>query len=159
MPTKDFDQVFLFREFQPDPNRPSIWLPLVEVTLVSPTYGPKNLPLYLDTGASVTTLKAELYPLIGLQRWDEGIPVQTSTGGGEVTVYQYTATLEIFGKTIVCPIHLSTSLVTLPPTSFTLQEIHEKWGYMRIMEDHWMPCFGSEMIYHLTPESTILNSL
>jgi predicted aspartyl protease len=115
MPTKDFDQVFLFREFQPDPNRPSIWLPLVEVTLVSPTYGPKNLPLYLDTGASVTTLKAELYPLIGLQRWDEGIPVQTSTGGGEVTVYQYTATLEIFGKTIVCPIHLSTSLVTLPP--------------------------------------------
>ena len=115
MPTKDFDQAILFREFQPGPNRASIWLPLVEVTLVSPTYGPTNLPLYFDTGASFTTLKAELYPLIGLQRWDEGIPVPTSTGGGEVTVYQYAATLEIFGKTIECPIHLSASLVTLPP--------------------------------------------
>jgi len=115
MPTKDFDQAILFHEFQPDPNRPSIWLPLVEVTLISPTYGPINLPLYFDTGASFTTLKAELYPLIGLQRWDEGIPVPTSTGGGQVTAYQYTATLEILGKTIVCPIHLNLSLVTLPP--------------------------------------------
>ncbi len=115
MPTKDFEQAILFHEFQPVPNGPSIWLPLVEVTLVSPTYGPCNLPLYLDTGASVTTLKKELYPLIGLQRWDEGHPVQTSTGGGGGTVYQYTATLQIFGKTIVCPIHLNASLVTPPP--------------------------------------------
>jgi len=131
MPTKDFEQAILFREFQPDPNRPSIWLPLVEVTLVSPTYGPNNLLLYLDTGASVTTLKAELYPLIGLQRWDEGHPVQTSTGGGGVTVYQYTATLQIFGKTIVCPIHLSASLVTLPPFVGLLgrDTVFEEFGF------------------------------
>ena len=131
MPAKDFEQAILFREFQPDPNRPSIWLPLLEVTLVSPTYGPNNLLLYLDTGASVTTLKAELYPLIGLQRWDEGQPVQTSTGGGGVTVYQYTATLQIFGKTIVCPIHLSASLVTLPPFVGLLgrDTVFEEFGF------------------------------
>jgi hypothetical protein len=114
MYTKSFEQIVRFYEVQPDPNGPSIWLPLVEVTLVSPIYGPKKLPLYLDTGASVTTLKAELYPLIGLQRWDEGIPVRSSTGGGEVTVYQYKATLEILGKSLECPIHLSASIVTPP---------------------------------------------
>ena len=131
MPTKTFEQAILFCEFQPDPSRPSTWLPLVEVTLVSPTYGPNNLLLYLDTGASVTTLKAELYPLLGLHRWDEGLRVPTSTGGGGVNVYQYTATLEIFGKTIVCPIHLSDRLVTPPPFVGLLgrDTVFEQFGF------------------------------
>lgn len=110
MLSKEFDQVVRFYEVQPDPNGPSIWLPLVDVTLIAPTGSRINLPLYFDTGASVTTLRADLYSVLGLQSWDQGQRVPTATGGGMTDAYQYTATLELFGKTIICPIHLNAQL-------------------------------------------------
>lgn len=112
MHTKAFENVIKFYDIKPNPTASPLWFPLVTITLISPTYGPTKLPLYFDTGASVTTLKADLYPLMGLQRWDEGTPVPSSTGGGDITVYQYTATLEVFGKTLTCPVHLNANLRT-----------------------------------------------
>lgn len=76
----------------------------------SPDNRRRDLSLFFDTGASITTLRADLYPLLGLQRWDQGQRVEAGTGNGIVIVYQYTATLEIFGKVITCPIFLNDRL-------------------------------------------------
>ena len=106
MPVKSFEQTVRFYEAHQDPNGPSIWLPLVDVTLITPQNSRISLPLLFDTGASVTTLRADLYPILGLQSWDEGQSVDTATASDIVTAYQYTTTLEIFGKIITCPINL-----------------------------------------------------
>lgn len=110
MPTKDFEQVIQFFEAQ-TPNGHSIWLPLVQVTLITPAGRRVSLSLLFDTGASVTTLRKELYYLLGLQSWDQGQRVEIATAGGVATAYSYPATLEFLGKTIECPIHLA----ELPP--------------------------------------------
>lgn len=105
MVSKDFEQTIRFYEAK-DQNGNSVWLPIAEVTLLTPGGGRINLPLYFDTGASVTTLRADLYQLLGLQSWDQGELVSTGTGGGIVPAYRYMAELEIFGKVINCPVHL-----------------------------------------------------
>jgi hypothetical protein len=110
MPVKNFEQVVRFYEARQDPTGPSIWLPLVDVTLVTPANSRVSLPLLFDTGASVTTLRADLYPILGLQSWDQGIRVETDTAGGRTVAYRYTYTLEIFGKIIDCPIQLASQL-------------------------------------------------
>jgi hypothetical protein len=114
MPNKDFDRVVRFYEVQQVPPAPSIWLPLVDVTLITQAGSRINLPLLFDTGASVTTLRAEFYSILGLQSWNQGVKVQTSTAGGMRDVYQYTGTLEVFGKTITCPIQLNDQLPSNP---------------------------------------------
>src|SRR3990170_560343 len=93
MPVKNFEQVVRFYEARQDPNGPSVWLPLVDVTLITPANSRVSLPLLFDTGASVTTLRADLYPILGLQSWDQGIRVETDTAGGRTAVYRYTYTL------------------------------------------------------------------
>lgn len=110
MPSKNFERSVKFYEGKTQNDTP-VWLPLVEVSLITPSSSRISLPLLFDTGASVTTLRADLYPLLGLQSWNEGLRVQTGTGGGQVDAYQYTATIEVFGKSIQCPINL---LQTLP---------------------------------------------
>lgn len=110
MPSKNFERTVKFYEGK-DQDGTSVWLPLVNVTLITPSNNRVSLSLLFDTGASVTTLRADLYPLLGLSSWDEGLRVKTGTGGGEVDAYQYTATIEVFGKSIQCPINL---LPTLP---------------------------------------------
>jgi len=110
MPPKDFERVLQFYEFQ-DPNGKTIRLPLVEVILITAANNRVSLSLLFDTGASVTTLRADLYPMIGLQSWDQGQKVDIATASGLTVAYQYTATLEIFGKLIQCPIHL----LQMPP--------------------------------------------
>jgi hypothetical protein len=113
MHTKNFENVIRFFEVQP-PNGPSIWLPLVDVTLITQASSRISLPLLFDTGASVTTLRADLYPILGLQAWDQGLRLETSTAGGLKTIYQYTCTLEVFGKVINCPIQLCDGLQNNP---------------------------------------------
>lgn len=106
MPTKSFERVVRFFECE-DSNGRSIRLPLVDVTLITPANSRVSLSLLFDTGASVTTLRADLYPLLGLQSWDQGQRVATDTAASARAVaYRYTTTLEIFGKSIVCPIQL-----------------------------------------------------
>jgi len=114
MPVKNFEQVVRFYEARQNSNGPSIWLPLVDVTLITPANSRVSLSLLFDTGASVTTLRADLYPLLGLQSWDQGKRIESSTAGGPTTVYQYIYTLEIFGKTIDCPINLTSQLPCHP---------------------------------------------
>jgi len=114
MPVKNFEQIVRFYEVPQAPSGTSIWLPLVNVTLVTPANSRISLSLLFDTGASVTTLRADLYPILGLQSWDQGIRVKTDTAGGITDVYQYNYTLEIFGKTIDCPIHLALKLPNHP---------------------------------------------
>lgn len=110
MPSKNFEHIVKFYEGKA-PDGTSVWLPLVKIGLITPDNNHVSLPLLFDTGASVTTLRADLYPLLGLQSWNEGLRVPTVTGGGQVDAYRYTATIEVFGKSIQCPIHL---LQTLP---------------------------------------------
>lgn len=106
MPTKNFEQTVQFIGAQ-TPHGPR-WWPIVEVTIIPPIGNPVSLSLLFDTGADVTTLRADCYPFLGLSRWDEG-QLESSVGlGGIVNVYRYTATLEIWGKTIEdCPINLA----------------------------------------------------
>jgi len=105
MPVKDFEQTIRFYEHQP-PNGPLIYLPLVSVVLITPLNSRISLSLMFDTGATVTSLRSDLYPLLGLHSWDQGEPITTDTANDRITVYRYSATLEIFGKLIACPIHL-----------------------------------------------------
>ncbi len=110
MPTKDFERVLRFVERQDESGR-SIFFPLVVVTLITPTDNRVSLPLLFDTGASVITLRSDLYPMLGLRSWDQGQRVDTDTASGRVSAYQYNASLEIFGKIIECPINL----MQMPP--------------------------------------------
>ncbi len=105
MPTKDFELVIPFQNLQ-DPNGNTIHFPIVEVTFITSANVRRTIPLLFDTGASVTTLQDVCFPLLGLQRWDEGLRLDSTTASGIADVYQYTGTLELFGKTITCPINL-----------------------------------------------------
>lgn len=110
MPSKNFERTVKFYEVKTQDGT-SVWLPVVSINLITPNSSRISLPLLFDTGASVTTLRADLFPLLGLLSWDEGLKVQTNTCGGNVDAYQYTTTIEVFGKSIRCPIQL---LRTLP---------------------------------------------
>jgi hypothetical protein len=110
MPAKDFERVLRFIE-RYDQNGNSISFPVIAITLITPQGNQIGLSLLFDTGASVTTLRADLYPMLGLQSWDQGERVDTDTASGRVNAYKYRATLEIFGKLIDCPIHL----MQMPP--------------------------------------------
>ena len=112
MPSKNFEHTVRFYEHRANGN--STWLPLVDVTLITPTGNRISLSLLFDTGASVTTLRADLYPMLGLLSWDQGQRVDTGTGGGVVAAYRYMTILEVFGKTIQCPIHLLAQLPKNP---------------------------------------------
>ena len=99
MPSKNFEQVVHFIERR-DSDGNIIHFPIVEVTLITSTNAQTILPLLFDTGASFTTLSHHLYPLLGLNSWNEGQRVQVDAVGSRPEVYQYTATFEIFEKTI-----------------------------------------------------------
>lgn len=131
MPTKDFELPPLrFYEYR-IPNGTSIWLPIVKIALITSTNQSLELSLLFDTGADFTTLRADLYPVLGLQSWDQGQRVETATAGGSTYVYQYDVSLEIFGKTIQCPIHLSNKLLPHPIFSGLLgrEKIFNEFGF------------------------------
>lgn len=113
MPAKNFERVVRFFEYQ-IPNGKLICLPLVDVTIITPTNSRIFLSLLFDTGADVTTLKSDLFPILGLNSWDQGQRVDIVGVGGSTEAYRYITTLEIFGKTIICPIHL----LQMPPNPF-----------------------------------------
>jgi hypothetical protein len=104
MPDKQFERTLRFYEHQ-NPDGSVVYLSLVDVILITQT-GRISLSLIFDTGASVTTLRRDLYPLLGLSSWDQGQAVPVSTANGNVYAYQYRATFEIFDKIIDCPVQL-----------------------------------------------------
>jgi hypothetical protein len=114
MVSKDFDHTVKFHEVTDPGGNIIAQFPIVETTLIGPTGQRRNLPLLFDTGASVTTLIHSLYPLLGLHSWDEGIAEQTGTANKRITVYRYMIDLELFGKVIRCPVHLSQGLEANP---------------------------------------------
>jgi|SRR3972149_3669457 len=103
--SKNFDNVIKFHCVM-SPSGQSIWLPLVSIILIAPSGIRFTLPLIFDTGASVTTLRSDLYPLLGLTSWDQGTKIQTATASAVVDVFQYRCTIEVFGKQINCPVNL-----------------------------------------------------
>ncbi len=113
MPTKNFEQpVISFQEVQ-DNNGVTYSFPIVGVFLTTPQNQRIRLPLLFDTGASCTVLMASLYPLLGLQSWDQGIRRENNTANGMAVAYEYTVALEVLGKSITCPLQLMN--VTFPP--------------------------------------------
>lgn len=106
MPDRSFEHTIRFYEVQ-TLNGP-VAFPLITVTLVQPSGTRVDLPLMFDTGATATTLRDDLYPLLGVPSWDSGVLLQSETAGGVAPVpcYQYHATLELFGKAVNCPVHL-----------------------------------------------------
>ncbi|HAM58695.1 MAG TPA: hypothetical protein DCQ64_26105 [Candidatus Rokubacteria bacterium] len=110
MPDRSFEHAVQFYE-QQTPTGPIV-LPLVTVGLVQPNGTRVDLSLIFDTGASVTTLRADLYPLLGIPAWNVGQAQATSTANGVAQCYLYQATLEFLGKAVVCPVAL---IDTLPP--------------------------------------------
>jgi hypothetical protein len=109
MPDKSFEHVIPFQQFQ-TPQGP-VWLPLVTVTLLQPGGQRVDLPLVFDTGASTTTLRHDLFPLLGLADWNVGQAGYAGTAGGQAQFYQYPATLEFLGRQVNCPVNL----MQLPP--------------------------------------------
>jgi len=107
MPDKTFEHSVQFYQIQTN-GAETIWLPLITVNLIQPSGSRIGLPLLFDTGASVTTLRHDLYPLLGVPSWDSGVPIQTLTAGGAdpVQAYRYQATLEFLGKVVQCPVNL-----------------------------------------------------
>jgi len=114
MVSKDFDHTVPFRQVTNAAGNIIARYPIVVATLIGPTGQRRNLPLLFDTGADVTTLIHTLYPLLGLHSWDEGIAEQSGTANGMTTVYRYMVDLELFGKFIRCPVHLSQGLQANP---------------------------------------------
>jgi hypothetical protein len=112
METKDFENSVQFTRV--NSGGQTYWLPLVNVDLIQPTGNAVSLSLLFDTGASVTTLSATLYPFLGLSSWDEGVKVEVVGIGGKVSNYRYNVTLEVFGKRIDCPIDLAQTLAPNP---------------------------------------------
>jgi hypothetical protein len=104
MVSKDFDRTIKFRQILS--NGHIINLPIVEVSFF-PNGIKTNVPLLFDTGASITTLSADLFPILGLQSWNQGVPSNAATASGIATIYQYQTTIEIFGKSIHCPVCLA----------------------------------------------------
>jgi hypothetical protein len=107
MPDKAFERTVDFKD-----NRFGVgayrWHPVVDVTFIAPDGSPTTLPLLFDTGATTTTLRCDLYPILGLTSWDSGEPrqVATASGSGLIQAYRYYTNLEIFGRRIRCPVHL-----------------------------------------------------
>jgi len=104
MVNKSFEHTIRFYQAQTP-----VWLPIITVNLVQQPSGSRvALPLLFDTGASTTTLRHDLYPLLGLSSWNCGDPVDTLTAGSATPVkaYRYEATVELLGKVVQCPIHL-----------------------------------------------------
>jgi len=86
MPDRSFEHTIGFYEVQ-TPNG-LVVLPLITVTLVQPSGTRVDLPLMFDTGASVTTLRDDLYPLLGVPSWDSGVPLQSATAGGVAPCFE-----------------------------------------------------------------------
>lgn len=107
MQNRNFEHTIRFYEASADTGA-SVWLPIVTVDLIQANGNRVALPLMFDTGASVTTLRHDLYPLLGVPSWDSGELQHTLTAGKEepVRAYRYEATLEVLGKAVRCPIHL-----------------------------------------------------
>lgn len=107
MVNKSFEHTIQFYQVNTGSGA-SIWLPLININLIQPSGKRVVLPLLFDTGASRTTLRHDLYPLLGLQSWDSGQAevVLTAGGANPVEAYQYQATFEFFGKIVQCPVNL-----------------------------------------------------
>lgn len=114
MPDKAFEHTITFEQFTTT-SGDTVALPLIEVYLVRANGSRVRLSLLFDTGASVTTLRRELYPLFDAPSWDSGTPQRVGTAGGAapVTAYRYQARLEVLGRTVHCPVHLQ----ELPPNA------------------------------------------
>lgn len=139
MENKAFEHAIDFNEYATSTGE-RVWLPIVTVSIIQPSGTRVQLPLLYDTGASVTTLRHDLYSSLGLSRWDEGLLVQMTTAGGPtpVTVYRYEATLEFLGKIVTnCPVHLA----QLPMNTVYMgllgrQQIFEEFGFGFWEKDH-----------------------
>lgn len=107
MPTKDFEHTIRFHQVTSN-NGEIISIPIVTVDIIQDGGNRVTLPLIFDTGASVTTLRHDLYPVLGLSSWDVGELVETQTAGGPdpVKAYRYQANIGFLGKNIQCTIHL-----------------------------------------------------
>ncbi len=131
MPDKAFEHIIRFYQGKTDGGT-TVWIPLVTVYLIQPNGNRVALPLMFDTGATVTTLRHDLYPLLGVPSWDAGVPQQTLTAGGTAPVpaYRYDAVLEFLGKAVQCPIHLQ----VLPQHPLYLglfgrEQIYQEFGF------------------------------
>jgi len=113
MVSKNYDHTINFRRVR-GPGGNIFTFPIVEITLITSVGKKRILPLLFDTGASFTTLIHTLHPLLGLKSWDEGQAVQTTTANRSTTVYSYMVDLELFGKVIRCPVHLSQGIQNNP---------------------------------------------
>jgi hypothetical protein len=106
--TKSFEHTIRFLRIPINAGQ-TVDVPMITASLIQPSGNRVGLPLLFDTGASTTTLRHDLFPLLGLARWDVGQPVDTLTAGGAnpVKSYRYRARIEVFGKAIDCAVQLS----------------------------------------------------
>ncbi len=145
MENKAFEHAIDFLEAA-TPTGERVWLPIVTVKVIQPSGTRLQLPLLYDTGASVTTLRHDLYKLLGLSRWDEGEALLTHTvSPTPTTVYQYEATLEFLGKVVAnCPVQLAQ--LSKHPLFVGLlgrQQMFEEFGFGFWEKDHVLYVTGT----------------
>jgi len=108
----------------------NVWLPLVTVYLIQPSGNRVQLSLLFDTGASVTTLRDDMYTLLGVPSWDSGIHQQSATAAGIAPTYAYRARLEFLGKAVDCQVNLT----RLPPNPLFVgllgrEQVFDEFGF------------------------------
>lgn len=104
MVSKAFEDVVQFSEVVTTEGLLSY--PFVTIRIIRDDGSRAAIVVLFDTGADTTTLRVELAPLLGISSLQDGQPVTIATAGGEVTMYRFSARLEVFAKDIECPILL-----------------------------------------------------
>lgn len=100
MPSKDFERTVQFHSVTASTGE-IYSFPIVTVSLVQANGTRVSLPLLFDTGASTTSLRRDLFSLLGLTAWDTGKKIASATAGGDSPAdsYRYDGIIfEVFGK-------------------------------------------------------------
>jgi hypothetical protein len=92
-----------------------------------------TVPMVFDTGASMTTLRHTMYPLVGASDWADGAFTESQTAGDEALAdsYQYDdVRVEVFGMEMLIPVNL----MKLPPNPifhglFGREVAYEHFGF------------------------------
>jgi hypothetical protein len=131
----DFDHVFDFQEIRTGAG--SVWMPLLVVTVHSPSGAAAQVPVIFDTGASMLTLRKDCFPLLGLTSWNQGTKIDVNTAGGVHSMYQYSdVSVELLGRTEQVPVILGDFPLPIGEGLFGRVGLAEQFGFGFWERDH-----------------------
>ena len=106
MVSKTFELTVPFTQGRDPDTGQKYWLPILMVTITGQDGSDIQVPLLFDTGASFTTFKHSMAPMLFGGAWDSGQPRKRAIPSGSADVYTRQATFELFGKQITCSVDI-----------------------------------------------------